>query len=216
MKKSMTKIVKATLGFALAIGASVGATLTSGNDAKSVSAYTSTTRFELVTSTSQLVAGAKYIMGATYKGNNYFVNKTSNTNNRQLSTASITDNKVTIGEDIMPLTLGGSSGAWTFYTNDYAGTAGYLNATSTTSNNYLKVVSSADKYNKFSIGISGNDATITCTGKDSRNIIYLYRSGQISCYSSQTTGTDYFLPTSTELAPLMDASINSLYSLGRK
>ena len=207
----MTKIVKATLGFALAIGASVGATLTSGNDAKSVSAYTSTTRFELVTSTSQLVAGAKYIMGATYKGNNYFVNKTSNTNNRQLSTASITDNKVTIGEDIMPLTLGGSSGAWTFYTNDYAGTAGYLNATSTTSNNYLKVVSSADKYNKFSIGISGNDATITCTGKDSRNIIYLYRSGQISCYSSQTTGTDYFLPRLYK--ELIDASINGANSV---
>ena len=191
MKKLLKIITGVTLSLAMAIGVGIG--VANDREAKEVSAYTSLTEFELVTSTSQLVAGANYILGATYSNNNYFVNRTSNGNNRQLTTASISNNKVTLGNSIMPLTLGGSAGAWTFHTNDYAGTAGYFNATNTTSNNYLKIIADLDDYAYFSIAISNNNATITCTGKSSRNVIYLYQSNQISCYSSQT-GSNYTLP----------------------
>lgn len=200
--KFLTKILGTTLGIAMAIGVGVGVA-NYNKTAQKLDAYTSTTEFELVTSTSQLVAGAKYIMGATYNNNNYFVNKTSNANNRLLTTASISaNNRVVVGNNIMPLTLGGSAGAWTFATNDYGGTDGYFNTTNTTSKNYLKIVADLDNYAYFSINITNNDATITCTGKSSRNIIYLYRSSQIAAYSEQTTGTDYFSPRLYKEVPI--------------
>lgn len=206
MKKSITKIVKAVLAVTMAIGMGVSAGLTSNKNVKPVNAYTSSTVFELVTSNSQLVAGSKYIIGATYNTKNYFANKTSNNNNRKLTTASITNNKVVIGESIMPFTLGGSTGAWTFATNDYGGTAGYLNTTNTISSNYLRVVADLDSYAYFSIDISNNDATILCTGKNSKNTMYLYQSGQISCYDNKDGDSNYIKPRLYK--ELVDASIN--------
>ena len=190
--KLLKSIIATTLGLTMAIGVSVG--VANNREVDNVYAYSALTEYELITSTNQLVAGANYILGATYNNNNYFVNRTSSNNNRKLTTASINNNVVALGNSIMPLTLGGSAGAWTFHTNDYAGTAGYFNATNTTSSNHLKIIADLDDYSYFSIDISNSNATITCTGKSSRNIIYLYQSSQISCYSEQTTGTNYFLP----------------------
>jgi len=147
------------------------------------------TDYELVTSTSQLVAGCKYIIGSAKATSAVFMSTTENTNNRkQSASATITSSKVTLVSDMLVLTLGGSEGAWTFSTFNYAGTDGYLNATNTTSNNYLKVIAADDKYNKFSISFSNDAAVITCTGKSSRNIMRYNSStsgGQIfTCYSS--------------------------------
>ena len=179
MNKLFTKIVGVALGLTMAIGVGVAvasnskevtpksfkedkkeskqptpkSTASKKEEAKPVEGYTQTTEFELVTSTNQLVAGANYIMGATYSNNNYFVARDSNNNNRKLVTSTISNNKVVLGSKIMPLTLGGEEGAWTFHTNEYAGTAGYFNATNTTGSNYLKIVEALDNYAYFSIAI---------------------------------------------------------------
>ena len=150
--------------------------------------------YQLVTSTSDLVAGAHYVIGANNNGTYYFVSKVSNANNRKLTTATVTDGKVTATTDMMSFVLGGNStSGWTFGTDNYAGTAGYLNATNTTSNNYLKVISALDEYAYFDVDISSTTTTITCKGKSSRNIMYLYSTSQISCYT-ENTGATYFKP----------------------
>ena len=145
MNKLFTKVAALSVGLAMAIGVGVAVGVRT-ESASRVNAYDKDTEFELVTSTNQLVAGAKYIMGATYNSKNYFVARTSNTNNRKLAEGTIdANNKVKLGTSIMPLTLGGSAGAWTFATNDYAGDAGYFNATNATGNNYLKIIADLDK-----------------------------------------------------------------------
>jgi uncharacterized protein YjdB len=141
--------------------------------------------YQLVTSTADLVSDAKYIIGNAATGSSYFMSIASNANNRKQTTASydITSSQVTVDSNAMPLTLGGSTGAWTFATNNYGGTAGYLNATDTTANNYLKVTAALDAYAYFTISFSSNAAVITCTGKTSRNIMR-YNTNLFSCYSS--------------------------------
>ena len=143
--------------------------------------------YKLVTSTNDLVAGEKYLIGTGTSGTVNFISTESKANNRNLASGTVNSQKVTKTDQMMAFTLGGSTGSWTFKTNDYLGTAGYLNATSTTGNNYLKVVAALDKYAYFSISIASNVATITCTGKNSRNIVRYNSSSSpkiISCYTS--------------------------------
>lgn len=141
------------------------------------------TNYELVTSASQLQAGAKYVIGtATGK----FIATTSNGNNRKITDGTITENVVEGTDDMMVFTLGGEADAWTFATDNYLGAAGYLNATSTTGNNYLKVVADLDDYAYFTIAIADGVTTVTCNGKASRNILYLNGTTCFACYNSQT------------------------------
>lgn len=141
--------------------------------------------YELITSEADLIPGEKYLIGAGTSGTVQFINTTSNTDNRKTTGASVSSSTVTKTDALMAVTLGGCPGAWTFYTNSYGGTAGYLNATSTTSNNYLKVVAALDAYAFFTITFSSSKAVITCTGKTSRNIMRKNSSSAIiSCYSS--------------------------------
>ena len=63
---------------------------------------------------------------------------TNNTNNRPTTEVSVdNDGKITRGSSAMSITLGGSTGAWTWYTDNYAGTAGYLGQGNQTGSNYL-------------------------------------------------------------------------------
>lgn len=141
------------------------------------------TNYELVTSASQLQAGAKYVIGtATGK----FIATASNGNNRKITDGTITENVVEGTDDMMVFTLGGEADAWTFATDNYLGAAGYLNATSTTSSNYLKVVADLDDYAYFTIAIADGVTTVTCNGKTSRNILYLNGTICFACYNSQT------------------------------
>ena len=141
------------------------------------------TNYELVTSASQLQAGAKYVIGtATGK----FIATTSYGNNRKITDGTITENVVEGTDDMMVFTLGGEADAWTFATDNYLGTAGYLNATSSTGSNYLKVVADLDDYAYFTIDIADGVTTVTCNGKASRNILYLNGTTCFACYNSQT------------------------------
>ena len=141
--------------------------------------------YKLVTSTSELVPGDKYLIGSGTSGTVQFINTTSSSDNRKTTGATVSSSTVTKTDALMALTLGGREGAYTFYTNGYGGTAGYLNASSTTSNNYLKVNATLDQYAFFTITFSSSKAVITCTGKASRNIMRKNSSSAIiSCYSS--------------------------------
>lgn len=145
------------------------------------------TQYSLITSTADLEVGKSYLITNETSGTVKTMSKESNTNNRPCVDLTVSSNKITRGSTALSLTLGGSTGAYTFKTENYGGTAGYLNATNTTSSNYLKVVSSLDNYAYFSISFSNNAAVITCTGKSSRNIVrYNPNSGSpiITCYTS--------------------------------
>ncbi|MBQ0153612.1 MAG: InlB B-repeat-containing protein [Bacteroidales bacterium] len=153
--------------------------------------------YVLITSVDDLEAGVKYLIGNGTSDACLFVSTESNTNNRKTTSGTVTSNKVEKTEAMMALELGGSTGAWTFKTIDYAGTAGYLNATNTTGSNYLKVVSDLDNYSNFSISFSGNAAVITCTGKTSRNIIRA-NGDIISCYTSGQSSVYLYKENSTK------------------
>ncbi len=142
------------------------------------------TDYELVTSASQLQAGAKYVIGtATGK----FMSTTSNASNRRITDGTITENVVEGTATMMVFTLGGETNAWTFATDNYLGTAGYLNATNSTGSNYLKVVADLDDYAYFTIDIADGVTTVTCNGKTSRNILYLNGTTCFACYNAQTS-----------------------------
>ena len=152
------------------------------------------TDYQLVTSASDLEAGAHYVIGAPYNAKFYVMSTTDNGNNRKMVEATMADGVITGADDILTLTLGGAAGAWTFATDNYLGTAGYLNATSTTGSNYLKVVADLDAYAYFTIAIADGVTTVTCNGKDSRNILYLNGTTCFACYNNQT-GAQYVKPS---------------------
>ncbi|MBQ7259484.1 MAG: hypothetical protein IJS57_06010 [Paludibacteraceae bacterium] len=152
------------------------------------------TDYQLVTSASDLEAGAHYVIGAPYNAKFYVMSTTDNGNNRKMVEATMADGVITGADDILTLTLGGAADAWTFATDNYLGTAGYLNATSTTGSNYLKVVADLDAYAYFTIAIADGVTTVTCNGKDSRNILYLNGTTCFACYNNQT-GAQYVKPS---------------------
>ena len=136
--------------------------------------------YKLITSTSELVAGEKYIIASMKDGNGYVMKNYESGDNWKCVGATASSSTITYAEGMAQLTLGGTDGKWTFNNGTY-----YIDATSTTSNNYLKGSRDIDEYNKFSISFSNKAAVITCTGKDSRNILrYNSQSNLFACYSS--------------------------------
>lgn len=143
--------------------------------------------YELVTSISGLEAGAKYIVGNSASISSIFMSTAINTNNRKVTSAiTITDNKVTITEDVLILELGGETGAWTFKTTNYLGTQGFLTSAASGNNNHCKVVATAGSCSYFTIAFNDQEATITSTGRNERNILRYNSSngGLFACYSS--------------------------------
>lgn len=136
--------------------------------------------YKLITSTSELVAGEKYIIASMKDGNGYVMKNYESGNNWKSVEATASSSTITYAEGMAQFTLGEADGKWTFNNGTY-----YIDATSTTSNNYLKGSRDIDEYNKFSISFSNKAAVITCTGKDSRNILrYNSQSNLFACYSS--------------------------------
>ena len=142
---------------------------------------TDSTQFELVNSTSDLEAGKSYIITNGTSGTVKAIAVTSNSNNRKTTSATVSDGKITRGSSIMSFTLGGSSGAWTFATENYAGTDGYLASAASGSYNYLRVISTAGT---ATISFSGNEAVINIGPHTSRTQIRYNTSDLFACYSS--------------------------------
>lgn len=146
--------------------------------------------YALVTSIEDLEVGAKYVIGAGTSGTQNFLSTETNTNNRRAVSTTVVNNSITAVSGLMELELGGEEGAWTFKTVNYTSTNGFLNATDTTKSNYLKVVSSDDQHNKFSISFKGNEVIITCTGKATKNVLQ-NNDTIFACYNADSQSSVY-------------------------
>ncbi len=187
MNKLFTKIAALALGAAMAFG--VGVAVSSKNVSAAHGAGTDSTSYEQITSTDSLEANKSYIITSGTSGTVKSMAVTSNGNNRKTTSATISSNKITRGSSILSLTLGGSSGAWTFYTENYAGTNGYLKNADSGNNNYLQVTSTV---RTFTISFSSGAAVITATSGSARNTMRYNSSNDLfACYASGSQAAIY-------------------------
>jgi len=146
-------------------------------------------KYYLVTDVSQLVAGRTYLIVNTSAGK--AMGTTQNTNNRTAVSVTINTNVISnIGNDVCELTLGGQSGAWTFFDADWGDNGGYLYAASSSANN-LKTQATNNTNGQWSIEITSNGtATIIAQGSNTRNNLRYNPNGNnpiFSCYASTST-----------------------------
>ncbi len=193
MRRFFSKIATLSVGLAMAIGVGVALGF---KETKVVNAATPDvdTAYALVNSVEGLEVGKNYIITNGTSGTVSVMKQSAKNNNKDAVEATVVGDQILFTSDMLNLELGGSSGAWTFLTTNYAdgeaASQGYLNATSSTNKNYLNVVATPDNYNKFSISFSSNKAIITCTGKNTRNV--LYYNGTNDLFSCYTQSNDYY------------------------
>jgi endonuclease I len=142
--------------------------------------------YHLVTSTDQLVAGRTYLIVNTSAGQ--ALSTTQNNNNRAGVGVTITNGVIaSIGSTVCELTLGGSTGAWTFFDANWGNNGGYLYAASS-SNNYLKTQATNNANGEWSVSIASNGtATIVAQGDNTRNNLRYNPNNNspiFSCYGS--------------------------------
>lgn len=171
--------------------------------------------YKLVSSTSELIPGSHYVIASGTSGDVYCISNVSNTNNRKTVAATATSNQIIVESTstIMTFTLGGSSNAWTFSTDNYAGTAGLLAATSS-SNNRLGIVASPGDNGKWAIDITDNVAYFVAQGTYSRKYIqYNYNNGTplFNAYSSVGTPSTYLYKKVTAAYTITATSNNTDY-----
>ena len=173
--------------------------------------------YKLVSSPSELIPGSHYVIASGTSGTVYCISNVSNTNNRKTVAATATSNQIIVESTstIMTFTLGGSSNAWTFSTDNYAGTAGLLAATSSSSNR-LGIVASPGDNGKWAINITDNVAYFVAQGTYSRKYIqYNYNNGTplFNAYSSVGTPSTYLYKkvTSTPSHTVTATSNNNSY-----
>lgn len=143
-------------------------------------------KYALVTSTSGLQAGSKYLIVSRSTDGNGFALGYQNTSNRPgvsvtVSSGIISVNIASVNTDQTnpyEITLGGSTNSWTLYD---ALNTGYLYAGSS-SNNQLKTQSTATNW---TISFSSDAAILTSAAQTSRNILqYNSTNTLFSCYTS--------------------------------
>jgi len=182
------------------------------------STATDETQFSLITSTSDLEVGKSYIITGGTGDSVVALGTTTNANNRRGVNASVENNKITRGSSIMSLTLGGQQGAWTFFTQNYTGTNGYLTPGDAT-NARLFVNASNDAYGLYTISFDNEAAVITSTGKNTYNIIRYNANGGsplFSCYSSGQAAIYLWKEVDDSQQPLtsISASVSKTYKVG--
>lgn len=173
--------------------------------------------YKLITTTSDLVAGEKYLIGSAQTGTTLLLSGQT-TNNRPAATGSattITSNTITVTPATTPaetakpyeLTLGGTSGAWVL--NDVVNGTILGPAEGSNSNNHLKANATATYTITFSIGAAVITA-VTGTNTNGRNIIrYNYNTGS-PIFSSYASGqADIYLYRKTYKVTYDDNSSTS-------
>jgi hypothetical protein len=170
--------------------------------------------YNLITSTSDLTAGSKYIVVSSQLDGSAFALGYQATNNRPqasvtISSGAITTTPATSNSQttaVFELTLGGTSGAWTLYD---AANITNIGANSNSSNNLRANASST-----WTISFSSNAAVMTSTG-GTRNILR-YNSGNslFSCYASLQASVYLYKastsgPTITTSVPTIPSFISS-------
>ena len=186
----------------------VGFVVTNNNkQVKPVEAAGDSTEYSLVNNVSALEAGKSYIITSGTSGSVKAISTESNANNRKTTTATVTSSKITRGSNIMSFTLGGSSGAWTFATENYLGEAGYLASAASGKNNYLRVISEAAT---ATVSFSGNEAVINIGPHNERtkirynstnDLFACYSSGQNAVYLWKETASKTLTNISVQTAP---------------
>ena len=170
--------------------------------------------YNLITSTSDITVGAKYIVVSSQTDGSAFALGNQSTNNRPqasvtISSGAITTTPATSNSQttaVFELTLGGSTGLWTLYD---AANSTNIGANSNSSNNLRANASST-----WTISFSSNAAVMTSTG-GTRNILR-YNSGSslFSCYSSGQASVYLYKastsgPTITSSVPTIPSFISS-------
>lgn len=153
--------------------------------------------YQLVTSADQLVAGRTYLIVNVANGKALGI--TQNSNNRSASDVTIENDIIsTIDNTVCELTLGGSTGAWTFFDAGWGNNGGYLYAASSSAN-HLKTQASNNANGQWSITIGeGGTATLAAQGSNSHNLLkYNNQNDIFSCYASGQQ--DVYLFRRTEL-----------------
>ena len=161
--------------------------------------------YQLVTSVDQLVAGRTYLI--VNVANSKALGTTQNTNNRSASSVTIEDGVIhSIDNTVCELTLGGSTGAWTFKD----GNKGYLYAVG--GGNYLRTQASLTNKGKWQITMNNGVTTIVSNGNVTQNTIKFnlntgnplfscYASGQLDvCLFRRTEISDYPAEQTYELS----------------
>ena len=144
-------------------------------------------KYYLVTSANELVAGRTYLIVNTTAGKALGINQ--NSNNRSAAAVTISNNVITsISNDVCELTLGGQSGAWTFYDANWGNNGGYLYAAGgANSNNYLRTQAELTNAGRWTITLNGNNqATIkTIDANVNRHTIMYNNSNAVfACYAT--------------------------------
>ncbi len=138
-----------------------------------------------VTSISSLTAGDTIaIVASNY---DYALSTKQNSDNRGAVSITKSDNQITFDSTTDPtvaqLTLGGSSGSWTFYDSTYSG---YLYAASSSDHKLKTRETNSDENGIWSITISSTGtATITAQGDNTHKLLkYNAASTLFSCYTN--------------------------------
>lgn len=138
--------------------------------------------FALCTSVNDLEAGAKYIFTSDKTGTVKTMSTEENANNRKTVSVSVDaqSHRISSTIDTLVLELGGSNNNWTFHTDNYAGTNGYLASASSGDSNYLRVQETAYT---ATIAFSNEEANVVIQPHSTRNKIR-FNSSLFACYSS--------------------------------
>ena len=151
--------------------------------------------YQLVTSVDQLVAGRTYLIVNVANGK--ALGTTQNNNNRSASSVTIEDGIISsIDNTVCELTLGGSTGVWTFKD----GNKGYLCAVG--GGNYLRTQTNLTDKGKWQITLNNGTTTIVSNGNVNQNTIKFNLNGGnpiFSCYTSSSTQLDVCLFRRTEI-----------------
>lgn len=151
-------------------------------------------KYQLCNSVDDLEENGHYIIAnSKTDGDANFVSTESNTNNRRVVSSSISNSQVTVeeaesGHEIMVFKLGGSTGAWTFETKNYEGTAGYLHSATSGNSNYLLIDSYDELIDnaKFTISISSGTPTIEANAGNRTYMRYNTSSTLFSLYATNS------------------------------
>ena len=151
--------------------------------------------YQLVTSVDQLVAGRTYLIVNVANGK--ALGTTQNNNNRSASSVTIVDGIIpSIDNTVCELTLGGSTGAWTFKD----GNNGYLYAAG--GGNCLRTQTNLTNKGKWQITMNNGVTSIVSNGDVTQNTIKFNLNGGnpiFSCYASSSTQLDVCLFRRTEI-----------------
>ncbi len=145
--------------------------------------------YELVTSASQLIPGRAYVI--VNRANNVALNITQTEINRRAVAVTLVDdgNKVQVNDDVAVFTLGGSQGAYTFFTENGADAAanGYLYTQTMTNTLLTRASVGSDGFAEADITIDAttHDASIEFGGAN-RYLYYYKRDNLFSTYNKST------------------------------